>query len=166
MARLRWVRAATGCLSSLAFFTTASASVSRFLAASNSSRSKSSIACRLRSSTLRTDFVSCASASGAHSHTTTARALAPKDDKLHPPVLGASLVGAVVGDRHVLSEPARLHPRRVDSLAGEVLLHRLGALLRQPQVELGVAAAVGVPLDPHPDRRVVGERRGHLVEQR
>src|SRR5262249_4061540 len=143
------------------------------LAASNSSRSNSSIAPRLRSSTLRTDLASCASAGGAprtdpaqRATSTTRRRSAAKDDELHAAVLRAPGAGAVVGDGDSLAEAARLHAPFVDAPGHEVLDDRLGAALRQLQVEAGVAAAVGVPLDAHADGGVVLQRLPDLVEQR
>src|SRR5215471_11690070 len=43
------------------------------------------------------------------------------------PVLGATFVGVVVGDRFVRTKSVRLQARRVDAVLDEILHHRAGA---------------------------------------
>src|SRR5512144_967654 len=78
-----------------------------------------------------------------------------RDDELDAAVLRAPLLGAVVGDRHGLAVALGLHPVGRDVPADEVGADALGALLGQVHVVGVAAAAVGVALDAHLDRRVV-----------
>src|SRR5690606_25275442 len=88
------------------------------------------------------------------------------DHELHAAVLRAPCRGPAVGDGAAPTVTLRRPSAACHAPPHEVLADRLGALPAQAQIVGVLTLAVGVPLDPHPDGRVVLERLGDLVEQR
>ncbi|EAU65090.1 hypothetical protein STIAU_3253 [Stigmatella aurantiaca DW4/3-1] len=92
-----------------------------------------------------------------------ARGVAPLEDDLHAPVVGAALGGAVAGHRPVLAQAAHLDAVRRDALGDEKVAHALRPTEGEVLVEAVRALGIRVAFDGQP---VVGglQGLGHLRE--
>src|SRR5690606_8999954 len=85
--------------------------------------------------------------------------------ELDAPILRTPGVGLVVGDRFVRTGAARLEPRFFHAVLHEVVLDRVGATLREREVGVACADAVGVPGDLDAQVGVLLQHFDRAIEQ-
>src|SRR5271165_1743584 len=79
------------------------------------------------------------------------------------PVLGATLLGVIRGDRFVLAVAGGGNPIGVDTAVYQRVTHRIGAVLRQLHVRRWIAGVVGVSYQLHFGRRIRLEDHDQII---